>query len=82
MKRRSFFKSLATLVATVALAPEIAFNRRLELPKTGFNPTTDGIYNQIHNCHMDGTPVGIDLQKLFDEVFAVQRKRHLIRSIT
>lgn len=34
MKRRSFFKSLATLVATVALAPELAFNRPLkpELP--------------------------------------------------
>lgn len=25
MKRRSFFKSLATFVATIALAPEIAF---------------------------------------------------------
>jgi hypothetical protein len=31
--RRSFFKLLISLAATVALAPEIAFGRKLELPK-------------------------------------------------
>lgn len=31
--RRSFFKTLASVVAAVAIAPEIAFRRRLELPK-------------------------------------------------
>jgi|GEM_PF-6175251 hypothetical protein len=30
--RRSFFKRLAAVVAAVAIAPEIAFRRRLELP--------------------------------------------------
>jgi hypothetical protein len=30
--RRSFFKYAAALVATLALAPEIAFGRKLELP--------------------------------------------------
>lgn len=30
MKRRSFFKSIAAVVAAVALAPEIAFNVRIK----------------------------------------------------
>lgn len=30
MNKRTFFKSLASIVATVALAPEIAFGRKLE----------------------------------------------------
>lgn len=32
MKRRSFFKSLMGAVAAVAIAPEIAFRRKLTLP--------------------------------------------------
>jgi len=31
--RRSFFKTLASVVAAVAIAPEIAFRRKLELPE-------------------------------------------------
>lgn len=31
--RRTFFSKLASLVAVVALAPEIAFGAKLELPK-------------------------------------------------
>lgn len=33
MKRRSFFKSLAKAAAIVALAPQIAFGVRTELPR-------------------------------------------------
>lgn len=33
MTKRSFFKSLSSLVAAVALAPEIAFRTRLVMPK-------------------------------------------------
>lgn len=36
MKRRSFFKSFMGLVATVALAPEIAFGRKLEFTSPQF----------------------------------------------
>lgn len=33
MKRRSFFRNLAAIIAAVAIAPEIAFRTKLELPK-------------------------------------------------
>lgn len=33
MKRRSFFKKLSAIVAAVAIAPEVAFRAKLELPK-------------------------------------------------
>lgn len=75
MKRRSFFKSFAAVIAAVALAPELAFNKKLALPVTGFDPRTDGIYNQIRNCHVDGTPVGLNLQNLLDDLWKLQRKR-------
>lgn len=32
MKRRSFFKRLATAAAIVALAPQLCFRQRLQLP--------------------------------------------------
>lgn len=32
MKRRGFFGRIAALVAAVAISPEIAFRKRLELP--------------------------------------------------
>lgn len=33
MTKRSFFKSIMGVVATIALAPEIAFRVKLEMPK-------------------------------------------------
>ncbi len=33
MTKRAFFKSLMGVVATVALAPELAFGTRLEMPR-------------------------------------------------
>lgn len=40
MKRRSFFKRLAAVVAAVAIAPEIAFRTKLELPEVSDAPTS------------------------------------------
>lgn len=41
MKRRSFLRRIATAVAIVALAPEIAFRKTLELPDVPMAPIGD-----------------------------------------
>ena len=43
--RRSFFKRLAAVVAVVALAPEIAFSKRLELPKLDLQKFISELYD-------------------------------------
>lgn len=51
MKRRFFFQKLAAVVAAVAIAPEIAFRRRLELPDvTGWDAGT-GIKTITYRCN-------------------------------
>src|SRR4030095_12933 len=42
--RRSFFKRLAAVVAAVAIAPEIAFRTKLELPEVEAEPTQGYLY--------------------------------------
>jgi len=42
VSRRSFFSRVAAFVAVIALAPEIAFGRKLEMPSVGF-PDVPGL---------------------------------------
>lgn len=43
MNTRTFFKSLAKAVAIVALAPQLCFRQKLELPALEFPAWKDGI---------------------------------------
>jgi hypothetical protein len=58
MTKRTFFKSLMGAVAAVALAPEIAFGRRLELPTAElkpYDPEELRHFGLTHACNQPST---------------------------
>lgn len=47
--RRLFFRRLAAIAAAVALAPEIAFRAKLNLPKSELMAMFDSLYAQMQH---------------------------------
>jgi hypothetical protein len=75
--RRSFFRKLSAIAATVAIAPKIAFGA-IETPIAGieFHNTTVGIYEQLRMIEDAPLPTApIDLPSLFKQVYAIKRQR-------
>lgn len=81
--RRSFFKRLASLVAVVALAPEIAFSRKLETQQA---LNLDELFNQAHerfryqNQFIDVMTDKLTAAKLQDAIGKYYRENYESRS--
>ena len=62
--RRSFFKRLASLVAVVALAPEIAFSRKLEteaVQKLDLQELFTVVYDLARSRQREDGNIGIEI---------------------
>lgn len=68
--RRSFFKRLASIVAVVALAPEIAFARKLETaPELNLDEIFDRLYafrTTRYDCEIDILTDRVTAEKIRD----------------
>lgn len=73
--RRTFFKRLASVVACVALAPEIAFRAKLELPThEDYKPCIKGIIEQFQECkHLP--EVQLDWREISELCYKIKRNR-------
>lgn len=87
--RRGFFKKLAGIVAAVAIAPEIAFRTRLELPDAGFLflSSTIGIREQLELCGSIADceivkPDVAALKRLFQDCYAARAGNEHIEVLT
>lgn len=76
MTKRSFFRRFGAIIATIALAPEIAFNVRLPLSLV-YTPNIKGIYEQLRECERMGpSSEPLDLEELIAICYRIKRFRH------